>query len=106
MDDRPGPAFAVLYRWRLVPGREASFEAAWARMTERIAADAGGLGSRLHRAADGTWAAYAQWPDRAAWEAMALDDAEAATLRRTMADAVAETLPTETFEIVRDLFRP
>lgn len=105
MDERPVPAFAVIYRWRLVPGREADFERAWARMTERIASDLGGLGSRLHRAADGTWAAYAQWPSRAAWEAGGLDDEEAVTLRRAMADAVEEVLPTETFDVARDLLR-
>ena len=92
MADLPSsPAgFAVLYRWRLVPGREESFRAAWARATESIRALRGGLGSCLHRADDGSFWAYAQWPDRKAWEEFQAgptiqgDDAE------TMRDGIAE----------------
>ena len=40
--------FAVIYRWQVVPGLEAQFEAGWRRGTERIAAEFGGWGSRLH----------------------------------------------------------
>jgi heme-degrading monooxygenase HmoA len=61
--------FAVIYRWRLVPGREAQFEDGWRAATEAIAAEFGGWGSRLHRGEDGFVVAYAQWPDRATWEA-------------------------------------
>jgi len=49
--------FAVIYRWKLVPGREAQFEEGWRAGTEAIAKEFGG------------WAvAYARWPDRAIWE--------------------------------------
>lgn len=95
--------FTVLYRWRLVPGREGDFEAAWAEMTDLIRARCGGLGSRLHRAADGTFVAYAQWPSRAAWEGASSDDPRAGALREAMAAGVQETLPTETFDVVNDL---
>lgn len=60
--------FAVIYRWQVVPGLEAQFEAGWKRGTERIAAEFGGWGSRLHRAEGNLYFAYAQWPDRATWE--------------------------------------
>lgn len=60
--------FAVVYRWRIVPGREATFEEGWRAGTERIAKEFGGWGSRLHRGEDGCFYAYAQWPDRASWE--------------------------------------
>ena len=60
--------FAVVYRWRLIPGREAEFEAGWRAGTEAIANEFGGWGSRLHRGEDGCFYAYAQWPDRATWE--------------------------------------
>ena len=61
--------FAVIYRWRVVPGLEAQFEAGWRRGTERIAAEFGAWGSRLHAAGEGVYIAYAQWPDEATWKA-------------------------------------
>lgn len=62
--------FVVLYRWRLKKGREKEFRAAWARATALIVATYGARGSRLHQVDDGSWLAYAQWPDRKAWERM------------------------------------
>ena len=59
--------FVVLYRWRIKPGQEEQFRAAWARATEKITARYGALGSRLHQVDDGSWLAYAQWPDRERW---------------------------------------
>lgn len=59
--------FAVIYRWRVVPGLEAQFEAGWRRGTERIAAEFGGWGSRLHNEGEGVYVAYAQWPDEATY---------------------------------------
>jgi len=60
--------FAVIYRWRVIPGLEAQFEAGWRAGTEAIAAEFGGWGSRLHQAGGGVYVAYAQWPDEAAWK--------------------------------------
>ena len=59
--------FVVLYRWRIKKDHEEEFRAAWARATEKIAERYGALGSRLHRVDDGSWLAYAQWPDRERW---------------------------------------
>ena len=60
--------FCVIYRWRVIAGRELQFEEGWAAGTTRIAAEFGGWGSRLHSAGDGLYVAYAQWPDKATWE--------------------------------------
>lgn len=60
--------FAVIYRWRVIPGLEAQFEAGWAAGTQAIAAEFGGWGSRLHKVGEGVYIAYAQWPDEATWE--------------------------------------
>ena len=60
--------FAVVYRWRVIAGLEAQFEAGWRAGTERIAAEFGGWGSRLHKAGEGVYVAYAQWPDEATWK--------------------------------------
>jgi len=58
----------VIYRWRIIPGREKQFEEGWCAGTERIAAEFGGWGSRLHYAGDQSYIAYAQWPDEATWK--------------------------------------
>ncbi len=82
-----------MYRWRVAPDKEAAFVAAWRRVTELIKERRGGLGSRLHRAADGTLFAYAQWPSEEAWRASAergkteVLDASAAAV---MKDAIVE----------------
>lgn len=60
--------FAVVYRWKLIPGKEASFEEGWCAGTAAISSEFNGWGSRLHRGEDGCFYAYAQWPDRATWE--------------------------------------
>ena len=94
--------FAVVYRWRLHPGREEQFADGWARVTRAIAATCGSFGSRLHRADDGTWVAYARWPDAAARERCAFDEPEG---ERLMAEAVAERFPELRLELVTDLLR-
>ena len=59
--------FVAIYWWRLKPGKEDQFREGWRRGTKAIMAKHGGLGSRLHRAADGRMIAYAQWPDEQSW---------------------------------------
>jgi quinol monooxygenase YgiN len=60
--------FCVIYQFKVKPGMTQQFRDAWAALTEIIFASCNGLGSRLHEADDGTWIAYAQWPDRETWE--------------------------------------
>jgi heme-degrading monooxygenase HmoA len=59
--------FAAIYKWRVIPGREAEFEEGWRLGTIAIAEQLGGWGSRLHRAPNGEYFAYAQWPDEETW---------------------------------------
>lgn len=59
--------FVAVYWWRVKPGMEAQFRDGWRRATAAIMEKHGGLGSRLHLAADGRYIAYAQWPDEASW---------------------------------------
>ncbi|MGY1840403.1 MULTISPECIES: antibiotic biosynthesis monooxygenase [unclassified Modestobacter] len=92
--------FAVVYRWRLRPGSEEQFRDGWERVTRAIHARCGSYGSRLHRADDGTWVAYARWPDAATRERCAFDEPEG---ERLMAAAVAERFPELTLELVSDL---
>lgn len=86
---------AVLYRWRIHPGSEASFVEAWSRITALLRTHAGSLGSRLHRGGDGLWYGYAQWPsDEVRQQAFALelDPAASATMRAAIAESWPEVL--------------
>ena len=47
---------AAIYRWRVAPEDEEHFKQRWH----------GGGGSRLHRAGNGEWVAYARWPSKEA----------------------------------------
>jgi quinol monooxygenase YgiN len=94
--------FAVVYRWRLVEGRERDFELAWARLTERLRAERGGLGSCLHRAEDGSFVAYARWPDRATWQRSRDAGAVDAAAAGRMGEAIAETFEPLLLDLLDD----
>lgn len=100
---KPPTGFAVVYRWRLQAGHEEEFKAAWAAVTRAIVAERGGLGSRLHRAEDGSWVAYAQWPTRGAWErSQELGPIDAEVSAR-MSAAVVSSDPPLLLDPVQDL---
>ena len=93
--------FVALYRWKLTEGQEEKFREGWRRRTEEIYRKCGSLGSRLHRAGDGTWVAYAQWPDRRAWEAarqVAVIDTEAPVL---MKESIEVSYPEMLLEVAK-----
>ncbi len=60
--------FVAVYKFKARSGMEQQFERAWAERTIEIRNTMGSLGSRLHRADDGTYVGYAQWPSRQVWE--------------------------------------
>lgn len=101
--------FVAVYWWRVKPGMEAQFRAAWRRGTELITARYGSYGSRLHRDLDGRFVGYAMWPDRQSWQRafdarMVYDDAET---RRKFVEAIAEApadgKPVFAMEVTDDL---
>lgn len=97
--------FIALYRWKVKEGQEKEFIEGWRRRTEEIYRRCGSLGSRLHRAEDGTWVAYAQWPDRRTYDAaqsVPVGDAEA---RAMMRESVEESYPDVYMEVVGDFLR-
>jgi quinol monooxygenase YgiN len=101
--------FIAVYWWRVHPGKEEQFRKAWKRGTELIKQRLGGMGSRLHRNADGRFVAYAQWADRAAWQRAYdahFDYGEPETARQ-FTDAIAETasdhLPVFMMDVSDDL---
>jgi catechol 2,3-dioxygenase-like lactoylglutathione lyase family enzyme/heme-degrading monooxygenase HmoA len=101
-----GASFAVIYRWRLEPTLVEDFCHAWQEMTHLIRAYRGGLGSRLHRAADGSYLAYAQWPSRAAWLESGKRGSLNQEVTKRMQAAVIERFPDIELEACLDLLVP
>jgi quinol monooxygenase YgiN len=97
------PTFCVLYRFRVDPARTDDFIHAWSVLTEKIAEQFGGLGSRLHRQEDGVWAAYAQWPSRAAWEEASGRPSPDSEASATMREVIVERLEPVLLEVEVDL---
>jgi quinol monooxygenase YgiN len=85
--------FAVIYQWRVKAGRLHDFFTAWGEVTDALKRERGALGSRLHRTDQGTWMAYSQWPDRAAWERACREPPVAAAAAERLRDAVEDTWP-------------
>jgi heme-degrading monooxygenase HmoA len=106
--------FVAAYWWKVHPGKEDQFRAAWRRGTELIRARYGSLGSRLHRE-DGPadiarFIGIAEWPDRATWQAafdakMIYDEPAP---RAAFIDAIAEAgeAPLLLLEVTDDLTDP
>lgn len=87
--------FVAAYWWKVHPGKEEQFRAAWRRGTALIQERYGSLGSRLHRDDQGRFVGVAEWPDRSTWQAafdarMVYDDPET---RAAFVDAIADTAP-------------
>lgn len=97
-----GPGFAVLYRWKLHPGSEASFVEAWSRVSELLLTKRGSLGSRLHRGADGLWYSYAQWPSAEARAKAFSAGSVDPDASKEMRAAIAEELPEVVLESYAD----
>lgn len=81
---------AILYQWRLVPGKETQFATAWTIITAELKKQ-GSLGSALFDGPDGTVFAIARWPD--------LETRQASSARKAdpdnyalMIEAIAEEL--------------
>jgi quinol monooxygenase YgiN len=97
--------FIALYRWDVKEGQENRFREGWRRLTEEFHSRRGSRGSRLHRAEDGTWVAYAQWSHKQAWEASsgaAAVDVEAAEMMR---GSIKASHPPVLMEVADDLLK-
>lgn len=95
--------FAVIYNFRVRSGHEQQFQDNWCIRTEEIKATFGGLGSRLHQASDGRWIAYAQWPNRNAWEAASKDAAESTEAQLAMRAACESVETLFELDVTQDL---
>ncbi len=95
--------FIALYHWKVKEGRVDAFREGWRRRTEEIYQQCGSLGSRLHQAEDGTWLAYAQWPDRRTFDAAQSPPATDAGARLMFRESIEESYPDIYMTVADDL---
>jgi hypothetical protein len=69
-------------------------------VTRAIRRSCGSYGSRLHQCSDGTWLAYARWPDAATPDACEHEEREG---QRLMQNAVADGFDDLPGTVVSDL---
>ena len=94
---------AVLYRWKLKSGKDEDFVAAWKRHVEVLSAESDLIGSRLHKADDGTFVAYSYWPSRKAWEKAQAEPPKSAA-RALMAAAIDARLDDIHLDLIAEQF--
>ena len=61
--------FAVIYRFKLKPHQEKSYQQYWNIIAHYFIEQRGAIGSCLHKGEDSLWVAYSRWPDRATRDA-------------------------------------
>lgn len=91
-----------LYRWKVWPGKEDQFESNWAIATKAIREEAGSLGSRLHKADNGEYIGYAQWPSAQTRESARLLSSSWSEARDRMREAIEFSYPEETLTTCSD----
>lgn len=98
---------AVLYRWRLKPGRDDEFRDAWAEGTRRIHARCGSHGAALHCDENGLYWSYAVWPSEAARQAcFGGHDWFAEDCFVVMQDCIEERFEEIRLDVVKDKLAP
>lgn len=95
--------FAVIYRWKIKSGTELAFQEAWAERTNEIKEAHGGLGSRLHKAEDDSWIAYAQWPSKEAWSSAIGKKEEPSQASTVMKEATEDFEILHTLDVAKDM---
>jgi heme-degrading monooxygenase HmoA len=93
---------AILYSWRIKPGKEQQFTEAWSQVTEFLRDKRGSLGSRLHRGNDGLFYGYAQWKSDEERQNAFQNSVEINDAIEKMRDSIKETLPEIMLEPIAD----
>jgi heme-degrading monooxygenase HmoA len=99
--------FTMIYSFRVLEGKEQDFINSWAALTNLFYEFAGSYGSRLHKADDQLFIAYAQWPDKETFDVAGDKLPEESNLYRQQLRASCSEIKTE-FElgtIVKDLLK-
>lgn len=99
--------YTAIYRFRVKLGREDDFREAWRDLTRAIYQGRGSLGSRLHRCEgeERLFLAYAQWPDRATYDASSARPSADPAAGAAMRDCLEEMLPTLLQTMTDDLLQ-
>ncbi|NND94363.1 MAG: antibiotic biosynthesis monooxygenase [Flavobacteriales bacterium] len=98
--------FAAVYSFKVKEGRDDEFIKAWRELTQFIYSFEGSLGSRLHHEGNGTYLAYAQWPNEEVYDKAGdnLPD-EADEWRTLMRDACISITTLHKLELIDDLLK-
>lgn len=97
--------FLVIYRWRIVAGRDAQFRVAWRRLTDDIFAVRGSYGSRLAQTDDGSYVGIAAWPSREAWAATDPPLPNEEQMMASLRESIASSEPPETMTSLDGFWR-
>lgn len=98
--------FCVIYEFEVLPEHTAEFKQLWHALTQQVKESGGGLGSRLHKESNrpDIYVAYAQWPDKSAWETFApLNVAAHAEQTKRLRDICANIAISYQLEVIDDL---
>lgn len=99
--------FYVIYKFEVNPGLEMDFEQDWAALTHAFITHSNGMGSRLHKTPDGTYIAYAEWPNKETWETAGDHlPANAKKLSERMRSTLTGFEILHTLDAVKDLLKP
>lgn len=81
-----GPAFRVMLRLRVLPGKEEEFERVWREVAEALRDHPANLGHRLLRSTeeDGVYYAMGDWTSEAAFRALQHSEEHAGYRRRLL----------------------
>ncbi|QEM81801.1 antibiotic biosynthesis monooxygenase family protein [Halomonas binhaiensis] len=97
--------YSYLIEFNVKEGEEAAFVEHWSRLTEYIHQEFDGLGSRLHKTADGQYIAYAQWPDGDSRDAEHAWTTEGRELQNKMRNTLLNSRVLYKFAVVKDLLK-
>lgn len=91
--------FVVIYRWKLIKGREAEFEAAWKALSDVYMQLRGQLDANLQQGEDDVWVGRAVWPDKETYILAHERGCPEPSIANRMNAAVAEPLDPDFREI-------
>ncbi|MHA6287745.1 GNAT family N-acetyltransferase [Maricaulis sp. CAU 1757] len=98
---------AVLYRWKLKPGREQEFSDAWEEGTRQIHLACKSYGAALHEGETGLFWSYAMWPDEETRKSCFADnDWFSLDCFQTMQDCVVERFEEIPLHVRKDELQP
>lgn len=92
--------FIIIYRWRIHPGREEEFRAAWEELTAQYIQLRGQHDARLSQGDDDIWVGKAIWPDRETYLAALERGVPDSRVANRLNETVAERLDPE-FRFIR-----